>query len=161
MKKFVQHSVMMVAGLVGIPSSMSHADQKTTVPECKQDDPRFLSLRRFFHHAKCPVEHLSAAFIREADAHHLDWRLLPSLSIIESGGGRAFRGNNIFGWNNGDSSFRSVREGIHFVASKLAYSKYYRNKNVSEKLHTYNPNEGYSDSVKSVMLQISSAQGLD
>jgi hypothetical protein len=160
-KKFVQQSLMMVAGLVGLPAAITHADQKATVPECRQDDPRFLTLRRFFHDAKCPVEHLSAAFISEADIHHLDWRLLPGLSMVESGGGRAYRGNNVFGWNNGNSSFRSVREGIHVVASKLAHSRFYRNKSVSDKLSTYNPNEGYSDSVKSMMRRISGTQALD
>jgi hypothetical protein len=152
---------MVFAGLVSIPAVTSQADQKVTVPECRQDDPRFLSLKRFFHKAKSPVEHLSAVFISEADVHHLDWRLLPGLSMVESGGGRAFRGNNVFGWNNGNSSFSSVREGIHFVASKLAYSKYYRNKSTSEKLATYNPNEGYPDSVKSMMLRISNVEALD
>lgn len=161
MKKFVQHSLMLVAGFVGLPAVTSHADQKVTVPECRQDDPRFLSLRRFFHNSKSPVEHLSAAFISEADIHHLDWRLLPGLSMVESGGGRAYRGNNVFGWNNGNSSFASVREGIHVVASRLAYSNFYRGKGVTQKLLTYNPNEGYSDSVKVMMRRMSGAEVLD
>jgi hypothetical protein len=160
-KKFVQHGLMMVAGLVGLPAAVSNAVEKVPVPECRQDDPRFLSLRRFFHNAKSPIEHLSAAFISEADIHHLDWRLLPGLSMVESGGGRASRGNNVFGWNNGNSSFASVRQGIHVVASRLAYSSHYRNKGVTEKLQAYNPNEGYSDSVKSMMRRISGAQVLD
>ncbi len=146
---------MMMAGLVSLPAAISHADSKTEVHECKSSDARFLQLKKFFHGRKCPIEHLSAAFIREADVHHLDWRLLPSLSMVESGGGRSFRGNNVFGWNNGNSKFGSVREGIHFVAGKLANSRYYRNKTVSEKLQAYNPNDGYADSVQLVMRQIS------
>ena len=161
MKKFVQHSLMMVAGLVGLPAIATHADQKVTAPECRQDDPRFLSLRKFFHNAKCPLEHLSATFIREADAHHLDWRLLPGLSMVESGGGRSYHGNNVFGWNNGNSSFASVSQGIHVVASKLAYSRFYKNKGVTEKLEAYNSNEGYSDSVKTVIVRMSGSEVLD
>lgn len=150
-----------MASMVAVPAAVSHAVKNLPGPECKQDDPRFLSLRKFFHKTKCPLESASATFIHEADVHHLDWRLLPGLSVIESGGGKSFRGNNVFGWNNGNSSFASIRDGIHFVAAKLAYSKNYRNKGVTEKLLTYNPNEGYSDSVKWVMRQISNTEVLD
>ena len=104
---------------------------------------------------------MSAAFIQEADIHHLDWRLLPGLSMVESGGGRSYRGNNVFGWNNGNSSFSTVREGIHQVASRLAHSRSYRDKGVTEKLRAYNPNEGYSDSVKLMMRRMSGTEVLD
>ncbi len=146
---------MMAAGIFSLPATVSHADQSVHSNECRQDDPRLSSLRRFFKAAHCPLERLASVFISEADIHHLDWRLLPGLSVVESGGGKSYRGNNIFGWNNGNSSFRSVGEGIHVVASRLAYSPIYRGKGMIEKLQTYNRNGGYVASVTAVMQRIS------
>jgi hypothetical protein len=156
-KKFVQQGLMMAAGFFAVPAAVSHADSSVPSGECREDDPRLSSLRRFFHAANSPLERLSAVFISEADTHHLDWRLLPGLSFIETSGGKTSRGNNIFGWNNGNSSFASVREGIHVVASRLAYSRYYKGKNLVEKLQTYNRNPEYVASVQNVMRRISYA----
>ncbi len=144
----------MMAGVVSIPVVVSHAHDKLPKPECKLSDSRFQRLRDFFHKLDSPIEHLTPAFIQEADAFHLDWRLLPGLSVIESGAGKVTRKNNIFGWNNGSSGFRNVREGIHVVAERLANSRSYRGKSVEGKLNAYNPNEGYSDSVLAVMRSI-------
>ena len=114
----------------------------------------------FFRLHKSPVTHLSSAFIQEADANHLDWRLLPGLTYVESGAGRVFRGNNIFGWNNGNRSFRTIREGIHFVADRLAHGRSYSGKPVSGKLTAYNPNAGYRESVEAVMSSIAPRRGM-
>ncbi|MDQ6679262.1 MAG: hypothetical protein M3Z09_18420 [Acidobacteriota bacterium] len=160
MKKYLQQGLIMMAGIASLPVAVSHANAQLPKPECNQNDPRFVSLRHFFHNAKSPMERLTAVFIQEADAHHLDWRLLPGLSMVESGCGRSYRGNNIFGWNNGNSSFGSIREGIHFVADRLANARSYRGKSVGGKLAAYNPNEGYSRSVQSVMQRISAIEGL-
>lgn len=160
MKKYLQKGLMMVAGAVSLPCIVSHADNHLPKPECKSTDARFQRLKKFLHETKSPIEHLAAVFIVEADTNHLDWRLLPGLSVVESGAGKAFRGNNVFGWNNGDSSFRSVREGIHFVAERLANGRYYRGKTVAEKLNTYNPNEGYRQKVQQVMARISNSEGM-
>ncbi len=161
MKSFLQKSLIVVTGLASLPAVASFTEHEKLRSIYKKPDPRFLSLRNFFRARHCPVEQLTSVFLQEADAHHLDWRLLPGLSFVESGGGRNARGNNIFGWNNGNRSFRSIREGIHYVASRLAYSNNYRNKSVTEKLRTYNPAENYSENVKSVMLRISNAQALE
>jgi len=122
--------------------------------ECREDDPRLKSLRRFFHAMNSPLEKLAAVFISEADAHDLDWRLLPGLSFVESTSGRAAHGNNVFGWNNGKSSFRTIGEGIHVVATSLATSPIYRNKGLIEKLRTYNRSPQYVSHVQTVMRQI-------
>lgn len=165
MKKYLQKGLirkglMMVAGAVSLPCIVSHADNRLPKPECKSTDIRFERLKQFFHQSRSPIEHLAGDFIVEADANHLDWRLLPGLSVVESGAGRAFKGNNVFGWNNGDSSFRSIREGIHFVAERLAHGQYYRGKTVAQKLQTYNPNDGYRQKVQAVMARISATPGL-
>jgi hypothetical protein len=82
----------------------------------------------------------------------LDWRLLPSLSLIESGGGKSVRNNNIFGWGNCKVRFRTTREGIYQVASRLKNSILYKGKgSVDEMLWTYNPRQEYVQQVIAVM----------
>ncbi len=130
------------------------AEQSVHSKECRSDDPRLKSLQKFFHAMNSPLERIAAVFINEADEHNLDWRLLPGLSFVESTGGRAPRGNNVFGWNNGNSNFRSGSEGIHIVASRLANAPMYRGKGLVQKLRTYNQNPKYVACVRSAMRQI-------
>ena len=158
MKQFVRKGLVMIAGFVSVPAVVSHADSSLPKPECRSTDVRFRLLKSFFHQTKSPIEYLSSVFIQEADANNLDWRLLPSLSYLETGAGRSSHGNNIFGWNNGGSSFRTVYEGIHSVAESLARGKSYRGKSLGGKLTAYNPNAGYRESVEAVMARISSVK---
>ncbi len=119
-------------------------------------DPRTDRLHQFLLRLRCPVADLAEDFVHAADDNHLDWRLLPSISVIESGGGKAYKNNNIFGWANGDHLFPTVRSAINEVAFKLGKSSLYRNCDIETKLHIYNPdNESYADDVVSVMKQIS------
>lgn len=99
---------------------------------------------------------LAEDFVHAADDNHLDWRLLPSISVIESGGGKAYRNNNVFGWN-ALQPFPSIRAGLNTVAFKLGNSPLYRNHDVRGKLHLYNPDETYATKVMSVMNGISPA----
>ena len=153
-KLFKQGFFVFTAGLFAIPATMSLADQAVHSNECRQDDPRLACLRRYFHAANSPLEKLASVFISEADIHHLDWRLLPGLSFVETGNGKTSRGNNVFGWNNGNSAFSSVSEGIHVVASRLAYSPFYKGKNLLDKLRTYNQNIVYIEAVRNAMRQV-------
>lgn len=118
-------------------------------------DARVLRLQQFFSRLHCPVRDLSEEFIHAADDNDLDWRLLPSISIIESSGGKAYRNNNIFGWANGDWSFPTIRAGLHQVAFRLGRSIIYRNRTTEEKLKLYNPDETYPARVQDVMQRIS------
>jgi hypothetical protein len=114
-------------------------------------DPRELRLERYFAEKNSPAQSYARDFVKAADRYDLDWRLLPSLAFIESGGGKAYKNNNIFGWNNGDTRFRSVKDSIHIIAERLANSHYYKDKNLDAMLWTYNPIPGYRDRVKFVM----------
>src|SRR5581483_8502863 len=114
------------------------ADNK--VPQVRpnpSEDPRLNVLRKFFLTLHCPLVPVAELFVAEADSHNLDWRLLPSLAIIESGGGRVSRGNNIFGWNNGNAAFPTLGAAIHQVAKTLANGSAYRNKSLLGVLKTY------------------------
>ncbi len=140
-----------------VPEKPVCVKQKTTVAKA---DPRTARLGRFLAKLHCPVANLANDFVIVADKNKIDWRLLPSISIIESGGGKAFRNNNIFGWGNGDLKFSSIKASLQEVAFKLGRSPLYRNRNSVGKLRVYNPDEEYAVRVVTVMNRISPAESL-
>ncbi len=146
------------AGLLATSTGSTFAQQ---FPHVRYDtDPRLDRLRSFLRAIRSPIDHLAGDFLAAADRHHLDWRLLPSISVIESGGGRRYKMNNIFGWDSARRGFVSVRDGIYTVASRLAHSKLYKNKELDAVLATYNPRAGYAGRVKAVMLQVDPSEPL-
>jgi hypothetical protein len=155
LKKFCLRSLCVFAGLAVVPATVTKADSQ--VPQVRsnsEEDSRLKTLRKFFLTLNCPLAPVAEIFVAEADSHNLDWRLLPSLAVIESGGGRVSRGNNIFGWNNGHASFATLGAAIHQVARTLADGNAYRNKGLLSLLRTYNPVQGYAEKVQSMMSQI-------
>ena len=156
MKKFCFRSLCVFAGLTVVPATVTQADSK--IPQVRanpEEDFRLSALRKFFLTLNCPLVPIAEIFVAEADSHNLDWRLLPSLAVIESGGGRVSRGNNIFGWNNGSASFPTLGAAIHQVARTLADGAAYKNKSLLSLLRTYNPVQGYPEKVQQMMSQIS------
>jgi hypothetical protein len=153
MKRFLPSGLIIVAGVLGIAAATTHAEQDVTRIR-KKFDLRESILRRFFKEYHCPAEHYAGVFVAEADAYDLDWRLLPSLSIVESGGGKYAKGNNLFGWANGKSTFDSISEAVHHVAFTLSLGKAYRGKNLEAKLWTYNHRDSYKTAVIGVMKKI-------
>jgi hypothetical protein len=123
-----------------------------------RDDPRLNILQRFFAKAGCPAEHYARVFLEAADYYKLDWRLLPSISFIESTGGKFARNNNFFGWDSGNAHFDTPVEGIHRVGYRLSHSIRYRSKDLDTILASYNPNADYGAKVKSVMRRIAPAR---
>jgi hypothetical protein len=154
MKKLLSNGLML-AGMLSLPVAVTNTEVLGAAAEY-QNDPRLESLKKFFQ--ECPVQELSAEFLRAADRHNLDWRLLPSISLVESGGGRVAPNNNLFGWDGGRAIFTSLRAGIHNVAERLENSKLYRDKSVDQILQIYNPSASYSTVVKSVMRRISPSE---
>jgi len=125
-------------------------------------DVRAERLKRFFSSLHCPIFNMAEDFVHAADDNHLDWRLLPSISVIESSGGKAFRNNNIFGWGlGGPLPFPSIRAGLNLVAFKLGRSVLYRDLDVPGKLRVYNPDATYPGKVMDVMNRISRVADLD
>lgn len=117
-------------------------------------DDRLARIKEFFRRHNAPVAGLAEEFLKAADTHGLDWRLLPSLALVESAGGRTARNNNIFGWNPARIHFATVEEGIYTVAKFLADGSFYKGKNLDQKLWTYNPVRGYRERVKAVMAEL-------
>ncbi len=156
--------IMLVAGLIALPITIRvdkvAAEPKPISPPAIPPKPippdlRTIRLKKFFSKLHCPITYLADDFVHAADANQLDWRLLPSISLVESSGGKAYRNNNIFGWNKGDTLFPTIRAGIEEVAFKLGRSPLYRNRDVAGKLRLYNPDESYAGTVLSVMNRIS------
>ena len=159
---FFPKQLLVAVGLFAFPLTMWTEKRPPSVQpipakrlEPVSPDPRTVRLKKFLTKLHCPVSDLADEFVHAADDNRLDWRLLPSISVIESGGGKAYRNNNIFGWNQGLEVFPTIRVGIHEVAFKLAKSPLYQNRDVLGKLRLYNPDESYPGAVLTVMNRIS------
>jgi hypothetical protein len=148
-------NALVVAGLLAAPFATS-VQQYRAQPSVDQNDPRLSRLKKFFAERDCPLKDSAKDFLVAADQNELDWRLLPSISIIESSGGKDYRNNNVLGWDSCKERFPSVRAGIHYVAAQLGKSSRYKDKNVDRKLRIYNPLPEYSQRVEAVMRAIGS-----
>ena len=156
MRKLFYGALIWIAAIVGDPGP---AIPKLLLEEY-HNDPRLAALRDFFQRRGCPAAQYSHVFLRAADVYNLDWRLLPSISFIESTGGKAARNNNLFGWDGGNARFSTPSAGIHTVGFKLATLTRYKNKKLDEILATYNPYAGYAQKVKSVMQRIAPSESI-
>ncbi len=155
-KRRISKGLLLMAGFLGVTSP---ADPDPRPAEyTAQTDPRLIRIRQYFIEKGSPAHLYAADFVHAADQNNLDWRLLPSISMIESTGGKAARNNNFFGWDNGNQRFRTAREGIYRVAARLSNSPYYRNKDVEEMIRVYNPRQDYLPTVKSVMNRLGPAE---
>lgn len=155
MGKFATKHVVVFAGLLAVPAVTGV--ERESLPPAPIRDPRIPALKAFFDRYDCPVSDLAGEFLIAADQNDLDWRLLPSISLIESGGGKEMAHNNLLGWGSNSRSFPSVRAAIHAVASRLAKSKLYKDKDLDGILSTYNPRPEYSQKVKFLMSRLGSA----
>ena len=141
--------VAVLAGIVVLPSAITPQQQ---FPQRDYgQDPRLWRLQAFFRELDSPAYSLAEEFLVAADHHGLDWRLLPSISIVESGGGKAYLNNNILGWDSCRVRFPTLATGIHTVARRLTTSNFYKNKSLPQKLAVYNPNPDYPSRVTSLM----------
>lgn len=120
-------------------------------PQPSSSDSRLQKLKSYFQLHRVPVTHLAEDFLRAADQHGLDWRLLPTIAVIETGAGRYSQNNNIFGWGNGRLRFSSVQASIEMVAWSMANMSCYRGKSLDGVLWTYNPVRGYSEKIFNAM----------
>ena len=122
--------------------------------EAVEAESRASAIRDFFRANRSPLADHAAAFVEAADRNALDWRLLPSLAIVETGG-RILANNNAFGWGNGRIRFTSVAGSIQLIADRLANAAPYRNKDTAGKLRAYNPRNGkYAAHVLGIMASI-------
>ncbi len=153
MKRLLSSGLVVFAGMVSIPIAVAPQGAAEPIADYRED-PRFEKLRSFFQKSDCPAQNYASVFLDAADRYDLDWRLLPSLSYVESTGGKSARNNNIFGWDSGRAQFTSPSAGIHEVGYRLANSTLYKDKDLDGVLNTYNPRAEYAQKVKWIMRQI-------
>jgi len=148
----------LICGIASLPAVVSPQQALRTPAPDYRFDPRSTAIHHFFDKAGCPASRYADQFLDVADTYTLDWRLLPSISYVESTGGKAGHNNNIFGWDSGRAQFASPAAGIYTVGYRLAHSLLYRSKSLDQVLATYNPDASYGRKVKSVMRQIAPVQ---
>jgi hypothetical protein len=157
MTKTISKGFVLVAGLLAA-GGIADSDPRPTEKD-HRCDPRQARIQQFFKERDCPAQKLAADFVAAADMNRIDWRLLPSLSLVESTGGKYQKNNNMFGWENSNFRFRNNKEGVYYVASALRHAQPYRDKNLDGVLRSYNPDAAYPARVKAVMEQLGPAPG--
>jgi hypothetical protein len=96
--------------------------------EIKTEDPRVLAMQKFLLDYNSPMYPFARNFVEEADKYGLDWRLVVSISGVESAFGNLIpRGtNNAWGWRGenpterGWSQFDTWGHGIAVVTRRMA-----------------------------------------
>jgi hypothetical protein len=76
----------------------AHASVSTISKPGYAPDTRRLALLTYFRACSCPAAKWASTFIREADRNELDWRLVASIAMVESTGGKHYKNRNILGW---------------------------------------------------------------
>lgn len=84
-------------------------------------DYRVENLRNFLVKFNSPLVPYAEDFVDYADAYGLDYRLVPSISGVESTFGKQipYQSYNAYGWVNGNYSFKSWPDSIYVVSSTL------------------------------------------
>jgi len=89
-------------------------------------DPRIVAMRKFLRDYNSPMYAYADVFIYEADKYGLNWRLVASISGVESAFGNLIPvdSNNGWGWRGGPggaySKFPTWKDGIETVTQGLA-----------------------------------------
>lgn len=121
-------------------------------------DHRTAELSKFMIKYNCPKPYYIKEYLNASDKYKLDYRLLPAISVQESGCGRHACGDGIRRWGFGSCkgyNFKDVAQGINFVSDTLANGNYYRGKTTTQKLKTYNSkNPNYGSEVENLMFQM-------
>jgi hypothetical protein len=115
------------AGEYNLSSSLSK-DSTSSRTKFFTLDPRVLALNRFLLDYHSPMAKHAEVFVAEADKHGLDWRLIASISGVESAFGNLLpRGsNNAWGWRGinaneaGWSMFSTWEEAIAHITERMA-----------------------------------------
>ncbi|MBU1120075.1 glucosaminidase domain-containing protein [Patescibacteria group bacterium] len=111
-----------------LSSNITEAN-KTGISRFLTLDPRVLAMNKFLTDYHSPMAQYSSVFISEADKYGLDWRLVASISGVESAFGNIIPGgdsNNGWGWRginkdeNGWSVFATWPDGIKEITRGLS-----------------------------------------
>ena len=93
---------------------------KEQLDKLNEDKLKAQKIELFFrvNRNNAPLADYAEKFVEVANKYGLDYRLLPAIATVESGGGKSnFRSYNAWGWGN--KSFSSFEEGIEVVGRGL------------------------------------------
>jgi hypothetical protein len=120
------------------------ADEKTVTGsamlssnnETQEFDNRVSKLKKFLSAQNSPLEDYAEDFVYWADQYELDYRLVPSITGVESSFGKKIPINsfNAYGWNNGNYLFKSWPQSIEHVSNTLKNKYYQKGANNIEKI---------------------------
>lgn len=84
-------------------------------------DDRADRLEEYLTFHNSPLAPYAEIFVAKADEYQLDWRLVASISGVESTFGKHLPKNsyNAYGWNGGNFYFKSWEDGIDTVSRTL------------------------------------------
>lgn len=117
----------------------------------KQIPKEVISIRRFFKRYNSILQNYSYEFYEISEAEGLDYRILPSIAMVESSGGKKTpicADFNPFGWSSsgspcGFASFKDFGEAIKTVGRGIsrnrAYDRYKQSKEITVLAEVYNP----------------------
>jgi hypothetical protein len=94
--------------------------------DVETSDTRVIAMSRFLNNYNSPMAPYAKVFVESADEVGLDWRLVASISGVESGFGRItpYESKNAWGWRGGPggdfSDFPTWEDGIRHVTSRIA-----------------------------------------
>jgi hypothetical protein len=109
-------------GQVSIVSTENIPAESTEVSLNGVTDIRVAKIKAYLSERNAPLADYANEFVAAADKYGIDYRLVASISVIESEGGKnTFKPYNAWGW--GKNGFSSWEEGIWKVSEGL--SKYY------------------------------------
>ena len=165
-KKFgIVLAILPVLSTGTIPSInlSSSTDSTNTIQIVRQS--RADAIDSFYKTRSMPLAGQGMNFVLVSEKYGLDWRLLPSIAIRESSGGKADINNNPFGWGSCKIKFKDYNESIDIVGKNLGganqkTSRYYAGKSSYDKLYAYNGTvlASYPDEVINIMKMISSKE---
>jgi hypothetical protein len=104
------------------PSITTSAQIKKDALSINYDnDYRVNTLKNFFDNYNSPLASYAADFVYWADYYQIDWRLVPSISGVESTFGKRMpKGSyNAYGWAGGNYRFSSWEDSIEEVNKTL------------------------------------------
>lgn len=129
-----------------------------TTEKIVDQNSRIMAVQNVFKRYNSPLVNEAGTFVKAADEFGVDWRLLPSISGLESTFGKFLMPNsyNAYGWGGGYIYFKSWEQGIKTInkAIRKNYMEKWNAKNVWEIGPIYAESPTWSVRVNSFMQQI-------
>ena len=122
-------------------------ERKIRQDQKKLDAERSAKIHAYFARYNLPLKDEAEHFIKAANEHNIDWRLVAAIGFIESTGGKfacSTADYSAFGWGSCNISFDSYAESIDVISMNLGghnpkTASYYAGKDTRGILEAYNP----------------------